>query len=126
MELEKRSEFAEKEFERNDEDGGNNEKEIGTGENHTGDRCQSDLPPEYCQYRDEGCELAESCLSCPFARCIYDEPGGKQRWTKRMRDREIVWLRTNEGKTLNELAEMFSISPRTVQRVLKMAKGNGP
>ncbi|MFC2011982.1 hypothetical protein ACFLVU_02510 [Chloroflexota bacterium] len=35
-----------------------------------------DLPPEYCHYRDEGCDLAESCLNCPFARCVYDEPGG--------------------------------------------------
>ena len=25
-----------------------------------------DLPPEFCRYRDEGCELAESCLDCPF------------------------------------------------------------
>ncbi len=31
-----------------------------------------DLPPEYCHYQDEGCELADSCLNCPFARCIYD------------------------------------------------------
>ncbi len=36
-----------------------------------------DLPPEYCQYRDDGCELAGSCLKCPFKRCIHDEPGGK-------------------------------------------------
>ena len=35
-----------------------------------------DLPPEYCRYRDEGCELADSCLNCPLSKCIYDEPGG--------------------------------------------------
>ena len=27
---------------------------------------EPDLPPEYCHYRDEGCDLAESCLDCPF------------------------------------------------------------
>ncbi len=40
---------------------------------------EMDFPPEYCHYRDEGCDLAESCLNCPFEQCIYDEPGGKQR-----------------------------------------------
>ena len=29
-----------------------------------------DLPPEYCHYRDEGCDLADSCLNCPLPRCI--------------------------------------------------------
>ena len=38
---------------------------------------EADLPPEYCHYKDEGCELAKSCLNCPFPGCIYDEPGGK-------------------------------------------------
>ncbi len=32
-----------------------------------------DLPPEYCHYRDEGCEFADSCLNCPLSRCIYDD-----------------------------------------------------
>ena len=37
-----------------------------------------DLPPEYCHYQDEGCEFADSCLNCPFARCIYDEHNPKE------------------------------------------------
>ena len=57
-----------------------------------------DLPPEYTRYRDEGCELADSCLNCPFTRCIYDEAGGKQRWSKRLRAREMTRLFTTEGK----------------------------
>ncbi len=81
-----------------------------------------DLPPEYCHYRDEGCELADSCLSCPLPRCIYDQPGGRQRWLKRQRDREIVRLFTAEGKGIEELAFMFGISRRTVQRALKRFK----
>ncbi|HUV75907.1 MAG TPA: hypothetical protein VMW00_04600 [Dehalococcoidales bacterium] len=78
-----------------------------------------DLPPEYCHYRDEGCELADSCLNCPLSKCIYDEPGGRQHWLKRQRDRQIVRLFTTEGKGAKELAIMFSISQRTVQRALK-------
>jgi len=78
-----------------------------------------DLPPEYCHYKDSGCDLADSCLNCPFQECIYDEPGGRQRWLKRQRDKEIAMLFTAEGKGVKELALMFDISQRTVQRALK-------
>ena len=81
-----------------------------------------DLPPEYCHYRDEGCELADSCLNCPLPKCIYDQFGGKQRWLKRQRDREIVRLFSTEDKGVKELALMFGLSQRTVQRALKRAK----
>ncbi|MFH1662314.1 MAG: hypothetical protein ABH934_00075 [Chloroflexota bacterium] len=78
-----------------------------------------DLPPEYCHYKDEGCELAESCLNCPFPMCIYDEPGGKQRLLKRQRDREMVRLFKDKGKEVKELALIFGISHRIIQRALK-------
>jgi len=78
-----------------------------------------DLPPEYCHYRDEGCEFAESCLTCPLPKCIYDEPGGKQHCRKSQRDEEIVRLFYVEGKGAKELALRFGISQRTVQRALK-------
>ena len=81
-----------------------------------------DLPPEYCHYRDEGCDLADSCLNCPLPRCIYDQSGGKQRWLKRLRDRQIVRLASTEGKGVKELAMMFRLSQRTVQRALKRVK----
>jgi len=83
-----------------------------------------DLPPEYCHYRDGGCEFADSCLNCPFPRCIYDQPGGKQRWLKQARDREMARLFTTEGKAVKELALMFGVSQRTVQRVLKNCLSN--
>ena len=81
-----------------------------------------DLPPEYCHYRDEGCDLADSCLNCPLPRCIYDQVGGKQRWLKRSRDREIMRLAGTQGSGVKELAMMFRISQRTVQRALKRVK----
>ena len=83
-----------------------------------------DLPPEYCRYRDEGCDLAESCLSCPFPGCVYDEPGGKQHWLKKLRAREMARLFTTDGKGIKELAMMFGVSQRTVQRALKTALSN--
>ena len=83
-----------------------------------------DLLPEYCHYRDQGCEFADSCLNCPLPKCIYDEPRGKQRWLKRLRDREMVGL-FNEGKGAKELALVFGVSQRTVQRALRKALNKG-
>jgi hypothetical protein len=83
----------------------------------------ADRPPEYCHYRDEGCDLSCSCLNCPFPNCVYEEPGGRQRWVKKIRAREIVRLFTTKGKSVKELALIFGVSQRTVQRVLKVALG---
>ena len=83
---------------------------------------ESDLLPEYYHYRDDGCEFAKSCLNCPFPKCIYDQPGGRQRWLKRLRDRNMVRLFTTEDKEVKELALRFGVSQRTVQRALKRAK----
>ena len=80
-----------------------------------------DLPPEYCRYQDEGCEFAESCLNCPLPVCIYEEPGGKRRLLKRQRAKEMARLLTTEGKGIGELAQIFGVSQRTVQRALKAA-----
>jgi len=83
---------------------------------------ESDLLPEYYHYRDEGCEFAKSCLDCPFPKCIYEQSGGRQRWLKRLRDKEMARMFTTEGKGAKELALRFGISQRTVQRALKRAK----
>ena len=80
---------------------------------------EPDLLPEYCQYKDEGCDLADSCLKCSFPQCIYEQPGGKRHWQKKLRDGEITRLFTSEDKGIKELALMFGISQRTVQRALK-------
>ena len=83
-----------------------------------------DLPPEFCHYRDEGCDLANSCLNCPLPKCVYDEHGGKQRWLKKWRAKEMARLFITGGKGIKELALMFGVSQRTVQRALKVALGD--
>ena len=100
------------ENERFDFESGRGKSYLEDGEN------EQDLPPEYCRYRGEGCEFADSCLNCPLPTCIYDQPGGRQRWLKRQRDKEITRLFT-EGKGVKELAQSFGVSQRTVQRALK-------
>ena len=91
-----------------------------------------DLPPEYCRYQDGGCEIAtaylghqSSCLNCPFPHCIYEQPRGRQRWLKKERDRQIVRLFNTDGKGVRELALMFGVSQRTVQRATKRGKDEG-
>lgn len=79
---------------------------------------EPDLPPEYYHYKDEGCEYARYCLDCPFPQCLYDEPRGRQRWLKELRNREINRL-FEDGCRVRELAVMFDVSDRTVQRAIK-------
>jgi len=92
------------------------------------DQPDIDLLPEYCHYRDEGCELFCSCLNCPLPRCVYEEPRGKQGWLKRLRDKKIALLYFRGHKKVSELAEKFGVSERTIQRAVKgriiMANGN--
>lgn len=83
----------------------------------TGRREKPDLPPEYCQYKDQGCEYAASCLACPFHQCLYDEPRGRQRWLKDRRNKEIKRLFVG-GRKISELTQLFGVSPRTIQRAL--------
>ena len=78
-----------------------------------------DLLPEQIRYKDEGCDLANSCLHCPYKECIYDKPGGKRHWMKEERSTEMIRLHLREGKTVKELADTFGVSKRTVQRALK-------
>ena len=80
---------------------------------------EADLPPEYCHYRDEGCEFAAACLDCPFPQCLYDEPRGRQRWLKGQRNREIARMYGTGRWGMKELASLFGLSPRTIQRALK-------
>ena len=85
---------------------------------------EKDPLPEYCHYRDEGCELADSCLNCPFAECIYIKQGGKRTWLKEERAAEMARLYTDEGKRIQELAQIFGVSRRTVHRDLKAHSGD--
>ena len=94
---------------------GGESKEIEQDQNTPQDK---DLRPEYCQYRDEGCEYAKACLDCPFPQCLYDEPRGRQRWMKQTRDKEIKRL-FDQGKKVKELSTIFGVSQRTIQRGLK-------
>jgi hypothetical protein len=96
------------------ENGGDNPEE----EREPAGQNDPDLKPEYCHYKDEGCEYAQSCLECPYPQCLYDEPRGRQQWLKELRNKEINRL-FSAGWKVKEMALLFGVSQRTIQRALK-------
>ena len=70
------------------------------------------------EYQDTGCDLFHSCLSCPRARCKYDDPAEAQRERAMMQDRRKVDVMEREGWTVQEAAERFGVTARTVHRIL--------
>ena len=75
--------------------------------------------PENCDYFDEGCNLAPSCLNCPFPFCIHDvSPDGTSPF-KKWRDDEIV-RRTAAGvlsfKLLKIVIKINILNSRFVPR----------
>ena len=84
-----------------------------------------DLLPEELPYEDKGCELFPSCLNCPFPDCLKEEPWGKERLLKRRRAERMLELK-REGKSVREIACIFEVSPRTVQRWLKVMEAASP
>ena len=89
-----------------------------------GRKVRSDALPEHLDYRDQGCDLAPSCLRCPLVRCRYDEPGGARKLLQDSRD-EAVWHRRGEGVGIDALAQEFSLSRRSVFRILARGRANG-
>jgi len=81
-----------------------------------------ELLPEEFPYDDEGCEVFPSCLNCPLPSCLEEQPRAKQRYVMDRRAEMMLELR-REGKGLEEIAGMFAVSRRTVQRSLKEMGG---
>ena len=78
-----------------------------------------DVLPERFPYRDDGCEVSVSCLRCPLPQCKYDDPGWLQREKRLERDQEVVTALREQGLSVAEAADRFSLSERTVFRILR-------
>lgn len=80
---------------------------------------RSDAFPEGNEYRDEGCDLSPSCLSCPLPRCRYEMSRSALNTLRNgQRDERIRTLYAAGGTTVRELAHRFGMSVRQVHRVL--------
>ena len=83
-----------------------------------------DLLPDEINWRDEGCEVFQACLSCPLPRCVEEEPRGQQRLRIAARNKRMVELRQS-GKSVRGIAGLFGVSRRTVERALRPKKSRG-
>lgn len=76
----------------------------------------ADIPP------DEGCDLAPSCLRCPFSRCRYDDPGLVRRLRHGVRRQEqagrLAALLAAGELAVGQAADRLGVSRRTAFRVL--------
>ena len=79
---------------------------------------RSDTLPENTRYKDDGCDVSQTCLDCPLPLCKYDDPGWLQRESRRTRDDEIFRLR-QERVSVAEISQRFGISTRTVHRIVQ-------
>ena len=77
-----------------------------------------DRVPELTHYQDEGCVVWHACLSCPLARCIYDDPRQGRGAANKLRDLEIARL-AREGWSVRALANRYGLTRRHVFRILQ-------
>ena len=80
---------------------------------------EEDLPPEYCTYKDEGCELFPACLECPLPQCALELTWRQVKESKTTRNQEIRRCYIQEKKSVAELMQLFHVSLRTIRRALK-------
>lgn len=81
-------------------------------------KAKNDFLPEFIEYRDSGCDLAPSCLSCPFEVCRYDIKDGVRTLRLQAKYAGIIRL-ADSGKTKVQIAKETGNSLRTVDRALK-------
>ena len=81
-----------------------------------------DAVPEFYHYEDSGCEVSSSCLNCPLPQCKYDDPTWFQRYRRIARDLKVWSTMESEGLTVEEAAERFSVTVRTVFRIMRRCR----
>ena len=81
-----------------------------------------DTLPELYVYEDTGCEVSASCLNCPLPQCKYDDPAWFQRYRRYSRDIKVLAVMQREGLTVEETAERFSVTVRTVFRAMRRCR----
>ncbi|MBM3942801.1 MAG: hypothetical protein FJ316_07760 [SAR202 cluster bacterium] len=86
------------------------------------DHRPADTLPELYVYEDNGCEVSSSCLNCPLPRCKYDDPAWFQRYRRLSKDLVVLAAMERDGLTVEETAERFSVTARTVFRAIRRCR----
>ncbi len=74
--------------------------------------------PENTHYHDDGCDLHNSCLTCPLPACRYEMPPGRAR---ALSQAAALGLLLQSGRTMDEAATELGVSRRTVYRLRRIA-----
>lgn len=85
--------------------------------NQAAPRTASACKPPVPAHTDTGCSVAPSCLRCPLALCIYEDPRGPRAAKQAGRDHEI-WRLYRTGWSTEALASRHGLSRRQVFRIL--------
>lgn len=86
------------------------------GDTMTMPMVRADTLPDNHNWRDAGCEVSPSCLSCPLPQCRYDLPAGLQ--TVRRIDHQTTVSRLRAtGLSVDTIAAQVGISRRSVFRL---------
>lgn len=84
-----------------------------------------DADPEFYHYEDTGCEVSPSCLNCPLPQCKYDDPTWFQRHRRIARDLKVWSTMQSESLSVEDTAERFSVTVRTVFRIMRRCRESG-
>jgi hypothetical protein len=74
--------------------------------------------PENTHYHDDGCDLHDSCLTCPLPACRYEMPPGRAR---ALAQAAALGRLLETGTTMDEAAAVLGVSRRTVYRLRRIA-----
>ena len=65
----------------------------------------------------DGCEASGSCLECPLPQCKFDDPAGYRTIKQKQKDQERCKIIKEEGLSIEQAANRFGVSPRTMHRI---------
>ena len=82
----------------------------------------TDTIPEFFHYEDTGCEVSDACLECPLPQCKFDDPLWFRRNQQMAKDFQMMYAIQQERLTIEEAAERFSVTIRTVFRTLQRCR----
>jgi hypothetical protein len=85
-------------------------------------RSFTDARPEEYPYRDDGCEISASCLTCPLPQCKYDNPRWFRSEIYKRRYRLVLMALYEDGLSVKEAASRFQVSQRTIFRIRRVVK----
>ena len=84
-----------------------------------------DATTESRKKEDTGCQISTSCIKCPLSRCKHDDPVWFQYHLRMAPSLKIWQTMVREDLTTDQAAERFSVSVRTIFRIMRRCQEAG-